>query len=129
MIFEAGRYARSRDCPAPHGRRGHGASSHGRVTCARSPATSSCGWRFALAESGYPHLRPSFGPLLERLRDGALPVGQVATALDVSPQAASRDAQMLERFGYVARAASAVDGRSRVVALTDRGDDLIGESR
>ena len=79
----------------------------------------------ALAESGHHHLRPSFGPLLERLRDGALPIGQVAAALDVSPQAASRDALILERFGYVARAVSAADGRSRVVALTDRGDDLI----
>ena len=82
----------------------------------------------ALAESGHHHLRPSFGPLLERLRDGALPIGQVAAALDVSPQAASRDALMLERFGYVARAVSAADGRSRMVALTDRGDDLITES-
>ena len=79
----------------------------------------------ALAESGHHHLRPSFGPLLERLRDGALPIGQVAAALDVSPQAASRDALILERFGYVTRAVSAADGRSRVVALTDRGDDLI----
>ncbi len=79
----------------------------------------------ALAESGHHHLRPSFGPLLERLRDGALPIGHVAAALNVSPQAASRDALMLERFGYVERAVGVADGRSRVVALTDRGHDLI----
>jgi DNA-binding MarR family transcriptional regulator len=82
----------------------------------------------ALSESGHRRLRPSFGPLLERLRDGALPVGQVATALDVSPQAASRAALVLEQFGYVARTASAVDGRSRVVALTSRGDDLMARA-
>jgi DNA-binding MarR family transcriptional regulator len=59
------------------------------------------------------------------LREEALPVGQVATALNVSPQAASRAALVLERFGYVERVASVVDGRSRVVALTTRGHDLI----
>jgi DNA-binding MarR family transcriptional regulator len=79
----------------------------------------------ALAESGHHSLRPSFGPLLERLRDGALPIGQVALALRVSPQAASRAARELERYGYVVRATGAVDGRSRVVALTSRGEDLI----
>ena len=79
----------------------------------------------ALAESGHDSLRPSFGPLLERLRDGALPVGQVAAELNVSPQAASRAALMLETLGYVARTASTADGRSRMVALTRRGDDLI----
>jgi DNA-binding MarR family transcriptional regulator len=52
----------------------------------------------------------------------------VATALNVSPQAASRAALVLERFGYVARTASAVDGRSRVVALTSRGEDLIARA-
>jgi DNA-binding MarR family transcriptional regulator len=49
----------------------------------------------------------------------------VATALNVSPQAASRVTLVLERFGYVARTVGAVDGRSRVVALTSRGEDLI----
>jgi DNA-binding MarR family transcriptional regulator len=79
----------------------------------------------ALARSGHHRLRPSFGPLLDRLRDGALPVGQVATALNVSPQAASQATLLLERCGYVARSTSAVDGRSRVVALTSRGADLM----
>jgi DNA-binding MarR family transcriptional regulator len=82
----------------------------------------------ALAESGHDCLRPSFGPLLEQLRDGALPVGQVAAGLHVSAQAASRAALMLESFGYVTRAASAVDGRSRVLALTSRGDDLMSRA-
>ena len=57
--------------------------------------------------------------------NGALPVGQVAAELHVSPQAASRAALMLETLGYVARTASAADGRSCMVALTSRGDDLI----
>jgi DNA-binding MarR family transcriptional regulator len=82
----------------------------------------------ALAESGHHSLRPSFGPLLERLHEGALPVGQVATAINVSPQAASRAALVLEGFGYLARVASAVDGRSRVVALTSLGKDLIARA-
>jgi DNA-binding MarR family transcriptional regulator len=82
----------------------------------------------ALAESGHHSLRPSFGPLLERLHEGALPVGQVAAAINVSPQAASRAALVLEGFGYVARVASTVDGRSRVVALTSRGQDLIARA-
>ncbi len=82
----------------------------------------------ALAESGHHSLRPSFGPLLERLYEGALPVGQIATAINVSPQAASRAALVLEGFGYVARVSSAVDGRSRVVVLTSRGRDLIARA-
>ncbi len=126
MIFEAGRYAR----PVT--------ALSGMVEGMGRPATVDCvrtisrdvqlRLAIALAESGYQHLRPSLGLLLERLRDGALPVGQLATALGVSPQAASRDAQMLERFGYVARAASAVDRRSRTVALTDRGHDLMARA-
>ena len=126
MIFEAGGYARAVTAlPRMVEGMGRPATVDHVRTISRDVQLRLA---FALAESGYPHLRPSFGLLLERLRDGALPVGQVATALGVSPQAASRDAQMLERFGYVARAASAVDGRSRMVALTDRGHDLMARA-
>ena len=84
-------------------------------------------WRLAdaLAGSGDHGLRPSFAPLLQLLRDGALPIGRIAEGLRVSPQAASRSATTLERLGYVARTPNAADGRSRLVGLTDRGHRLI----
>ena len=82
-----------------------------------------------LVSSGDHGLRPSFGPLLERVRDDALPIGRVAADLGVSPQAASRAALTLEDLGYVTRTASATDGRSRLVTLTDRGRALIDRAR
>ncbi len=81
-----------------------------------------------LAASGDLGLRPGFAPLLERLRDGALPVGGLAVALGVTPQAASRSARTLEELGYVERTASAVDGRSRLVTLTARGHTLLAHA-
>ena len=79
----------------------------------------------ALHAAGDRGLRASFAPLLERLRDGALPIGALATALGVTPQAASRTARTLEELGYVTREASRHDGRSRLVTLTAEGRALL----
>lgn len=79
----------------------------------------------ALAASGHHGLRPSYAPLLERVREGSLPIGRIAADVGVSPQAASRTARSLEELGYVARTASATDGRSKLVTLTQRGRSLL----
>jgi len=79
----------------------------------------------ALAASGHHGLRPSYAPLLERVREGALPIGRIAADLGVSPQATSRTARSLEELGYVARTTSATDGRSKLVTLTQRGHALL----
>ena len=79
----------------------------------------------SLAAWGHHGLRPGFAPFLERVRDATVPVGELAADLHVSPQAASRTARSLEELGYVTRQTSASDGRSRLVALTPRGRDLL----
>ena len=78
-----------------------------------------------LASAGDHGLRPGFAPFLERVHDGALPIGELAAVLGVSPQAASRTARTLEELGYVSRRASVTDGRSRLVTLTPRGRALL----
>jgi len=79
----------------------------------------------SLEASGHHGLRRGFAPFLERVRDAALPVGELAAELHVSPQAASRTARTLEELGYVTRKTSTTDGRSRLVTLTPRGRALL----
>jgi len=78
-----------------------------------------------LTASGDTGLGPSFAPFLGRVRDGALPIGRIASELGSSPQAASRTARALEELGYVARTTSTTDGRAKLVALTARGHALL----
>lgn len=53
--------------------------------------------------------------------------GELAAAMLVTNGAVSKGLDRLEQQGYVRRAASAVDGRSRTVTLTAAGRELVDE--
>ena len=69
------------------------------------------------------------GVVFQHLVPGPRTIGTLAERLGVSQQAASKAVADLERRGYVRRAADPDDGRARIVALTDRGEDAIAAGR
>ncbi len=79
-------------------------------------------------EFGHRGLRPSFGPLVNRVALAPRPMGELATALSVSPQACSQLVSAAARAGYVERRADPSDGRARVIALTDSGTRLVADA-
>ncbi|MFI0895891.1 MarR family winged helix-turn-helix transcriptional regulator [Streptomyces sp. NPDC020983] len=61
------------------------------------------------------------GVLAHLYRAGPSSPGAVAAALHVQPQSLTRTLAALARDGMVTRSRAAADGRSQVVALTERG--------
>jgi DNA-binding MarR family transcriptional regulator len=100
-----------------------------------SLASLFAGWALAdeiqrrLAADGYPDIRFSDGLVFQHLVGGPVTIGALASRLGVTQQAASKSVADLERRGYVARAADPDDARARLVALTARGEAVIGASR
>lgn len=70
-----------------------------------------------------PDTMPSgrLGVLAQLYRAGPSTPGAVAAALHVQPQSLTRTLAALARDGMVSRSRAAGDGRSQVVALTERG--------
>lgn len=64
----------------------------------------------SLAQRGFVGLRPSFAPVLRLVADQGVPIGLIADALGISPQAASQSAA-LEALGYARRRPNPADGR------------------
>jgi DNA-binding MarR family transcriptional regulator len=93
------------------------------------------GWAMAdevqrrLAADGMEDLRFADGFVFQHLVGGPLPIGALAERLGVSQQAASKTVADLERRGYAARERDPADARSRLVALTARGEAAIAAAR
>ena len=93
------------------------------------------GWALAdevqrrIAADGHDELRMADGVVFQHLVPGPRTIGSLAERLGVSQQAASKAVADLERRGYVRRAADPDDGRARIVALTERGEDAIAAGR
>jgi DNA-binding MarR family transcriptional regulator len=93
------------------------------------------GWAMAddvsarLAAAGFDDVRFADGVVFQHLVDGPIAVGALAARMGVSQQAASKSVADLERRGYVSRAADPADGRARLVALADRGQDVVAAGR
>lgn len=83
----------------------------------------------AIHRSGHPALRISHGYLIQRLLVGNPTIGELAGALGVTQQAASKSISELESLGYVRRAADAGDQRIRRVELTEHGRDAVEQAR
>jgi len=83
--------------------------------------------RADLAARGHAELRPSFAPLLTRIRAGGVPQGRLAEAMGVSPQAASQTVGLAEQAGYVTREPNPDDRRSKLVVLTDAGRAFVAD--
>jgi DNA-binding MarR family transcriptional regulator len=77
--------------------------------------------RARMEARGFAGLRFGHGFLVQRLVEGAQPVGVIARDLGVTQQAVSKTVAELERLGYAERRPAPGDARVRLVALTERG--------
>ncbi len=78
---------------------------------------------------GHQGVRTSHGYVIQHLIDGGPTVTELAAHLGVTQQAASKYVRELEGLGYVQRAADADDARVRRLSLTERGHELVADSR
>ena len=73
-------------------------------------------------DRGFDDVRPSHGFAFSRIAAGGATVGDVASHLGVTKQAASQLVEHLVAAGYVAREPHPDDARAWLLTLTDRGD-------
>ena len=81
-----------------------------------------------LEESGFSGLRNSHGYIFQHLLAGPVAVTELARALGVSQQAASKSVAELRELGYLEEAAAS-DARVRLVTLSQRGHAAIAATR
>lgn len=62
-------------------------------------------------------------------REGSATIGRLSEFERVKPPSMNRTVNRLEEAGYVARTADDADGRKVVVVPTDRGRELVAETR
>ncbi|KOV84181.1 hypothetical protein ADL03_18000 [Nocardia sp. NRRL S-836] len=82
-----------------------------------------------LHELGHEGVRNSHGYVVQHLVAGSPTVGELAEALGVTQQAASKHVLELERLGYVTRVPDPADSRVRRASLTADGRRLVEDSR
>jgi DNA-binding MarR family transcriptional regulator len=82
-----------------------------------------------LHEIGHTGVRVSHGYVIQHLIVGTPTVSELGEALGVTQQAASKQLLELERLGYVARVPDPSDSRIRRAELTERGRQLVEDSR
>lgn len=78
-----------------------------------------------LRSRGWIGVRPAYGFVLLAVRGGPLTPTGLAATLEVSKQAASKLADAMVADGLLTRGRGAVDGRSRVLTLAPRGEQLL----
>ncbi|MGB1140403.1 MAG: MarR family winged helix-turn-helix transcriptional regulator [Halioglobus sp.] len=78
----------------------------------------------ALAQRGYPDIRPAHCNVLANLGTGAVRVTELAERTQVTQQAMGKMLKELERMGYVARDVDSSDKRARAIRLTEAGTEL-----
>jgi len=82
-----------------------------------------------LHAAGHPDLRISHGFVVQHLVEGPVRIGDLATGMGVTQQAASKAVAELAALGYVDRVADAADGRVRRVGLSARGRAAVVTTR
>jgi DNA-binding MarR family transcriptional regulator len=82
-----------------------------------------------LAAEGFEDVRFGHGFVFQHLVGGPLPIGDLARAMDVTQQRASKATAELEALGYVRREPDPADARVRRIALTERGRAAIEAAR
>jgi DNA-binding MarR family transcriptional regulator len=78
-----------------------------------------------LVERGWTDVRPAFGFVLLAARRSPTTVGELASLMGTTKQAASKLVDNMEAAGYVRRTTPASDARQRTVELTDLGTTLL----
>jgi DNA-binding MarR family transcriptional regulator len=75
-----------------------------------------------LADAGHPDVRPGHGCVIGNIdRDHGSRLTDVAACAGYTKQAVGEAATDLERLGYLERLPDPVDGRAKVLCLTDEG--------
>ena len=82
----------------------------------------------ALANRGYPDIRPAHSAVFANLGMGAVRVTELAERAQVTQQAMGKMLKELERMGYVTRNIDTGDKRAKEIALTERGVHLAEDS-
>jgi DNA-binding MarR family transcriptional regulator len=82
-----------------------------------------------LAAKGFADARFGHGFVFQHLVAGPLPIGDLARAMDVTQQRASKATAELEALGYLRRDPDPADARVRRIALTERGWAAIEAAR
>lgn len=79
--------------------------------------------------AGHPQLRHSHGYVFQRLLHSTPTIGELAAALGVTQQAASKSTSELEELGYVRRRGDVADRRATRIELTERGREAVEVAR
>ncbi|GAA1145733.1 hypothetical protein GCM10009651_32760 [Microbacterium natoriense] len=82
-----------------------------------------------MQESGFTGVKPSHGYVIQRLLADEPTITELAAALGMTQQGASKQVRDLAELGYVERLAVPGDQRSRRVRLTDSGRAMIDSAR
>jgi DNA-binding MarR family transcriptional regulator len=82
-----------------------------------------------LVADGLAGVRPSHGFVFQHLVERSPTIGELADALGVTQQAASKVVVELEGLGHVERRTDEVDSRVRRAALTEAGRDVVARGR
>ena len=82
-----------------------------------------------IAAEGFADARFGHGFVFQHLVGGPLAIGDLARAMDVTQQRASKATAELEALGYVRREPDPADARVRRIALTERGWAAIEAAR
>jgi DNA-binding MarR family transcriptional regulator len=79
--------------------------------------------------AGHPDLRISHGYVVQHLVEGPVRIGDLASRMGVTQQAASKVVAELQALGYLDRTADPADARVRRVGLSARGSAAVATTR
>jgi len=82
-----------------------------------------------IAAEGFADARFGHGFVFQHVVGGPLPIGDLARAMDVTQQRASKATAELEALGYLRREPDPEDARLRRISLTERGRGAIDAAR
>ena len=83
----------------------------------------------AIAEAGFEGVRPALGFVIQHLIGAPRSVTELGRLLGTSQQAASKLVRDLVAHGYASQAPSPSDRRASVIALSERGWELVETAR
>jgi DNA-binding MarR family transcriptional regulator len=81
-----------------------------------------------LARRGHPDVRPAYGFAMQAIGRRGATASEIGRRLGVSKQAAGKTVDRLEGLGYVERVDDPADARRKLIRLTPRGLDSLGQA-
>jgi DNA-binding MarR family transcriptional regulator len=82
-----------------------------------------------LGEAGYDDLRPAHGCVFSTIDEAGARLTALADRSGLTKQAVGEAVADLERLGYVERVPDPLDGRAKIIKLTERGARAIALAR